>query len=149
MQTNLIGIYNRFQFRFRGQLYHPAQIAGRFSNTHSILFGKGWTGEISGRLNTPARNATIKTIWLGSLDLGLQKTFSKNWKAKLSLQDVFHTNMLKAKNRFPDFENNITITRDTRVVMLTISRSFGNQQVKTSRQRKTASEEEIQRTSGN
>jgi ligand-binding sensor domain-containing protein len=37
-------------------------------------------------------------------------------------------------------------TRDTRVVMLTISRSFGNQQVKSSRQRKTASEDEIQRT---
>jgi hypothetical protein len=88
---------------------------------------------------------TIRLPWLGSLDIGLQKTFKKNWKTRLSLQDVFHTNIIKGKNNLPDFYNIVLIRRDTRVVMLTVSHSFGNQQVKSSRQRKTASEEEMQR----
>jgi hypothetical protein len=146
MQTNLMAIYNQFRYMYLGTIYHPAQIGGRFTNTHSILLGKGWTGEISGRLNTPAVNATFRSPWLGSMDLGIQKIFTKTWKAKLGLQDVFHSNMTKGKVIIPEFENRVQITRDTRVVMLTISRSFGNQQVKSSRQRKTASEDEIQRT---
>jgi hypothetical protein len=149
MQSNLMGIYNQFRYSYRGNIYNPSQIAGRFTNTHSILLGKGWTGEISGRLNTPGVNATIRFPWLGSMDLGIQKSFPKSWKAKLSLQDVFHTAIIKGKMIMPDFENRVLITRDTRVVMFSISRSFGNQQVKSSRQRKTASEEEIQRTSSN
>jgi hypothetical protein len=146
MQTNLMGIYNQFKYRYNGTLYHPAQLAGRFTSTNSILFGKGWTGEVSGRLNTPAVNATFKSPWLGSMDLGIQKMFPKTWKAKLSFQDVFHTSMTKGKIVTPDFESSVQIIRDTRVVMLTISRSFGNQQIKSIRQRKTASEDEIQRT---
>lgn len=149
MQTNLTGIYNRFRYKYKGEIYHPSQIAGRLTNTNSILFGKNWTGEISGRVSSPAVNVTFRTPWLGSLDLGLQKSFKKSWKARLGLQDVFHTNITKGKGRLSDITSTVLIRRDTRVVMLTISRSFGNQQVKTSRQRKTASEEEIQRTNSN
>jgi hypothetical protein len=146
MQTSLIGIYNQFRYLFLGTIYHPAQIGGRFTSTHSIIMGKGWTGEISGRLNTPSINANFRSPWLGTMDLGIQKTFPKTWKAKLNFQDVFHSTMIKVKAITPEFENRVQIMRDTRVVMLTISRSFGNQQVKSSRQRKTASEDEIQRT---
>jgi hypothetical protein len=145
MQNNLMGIYNRIRYIYKGQVVEPGQIAGRITSANSILFGKNWTGEISGRLNTPAVTPTIRLPWLGSLDIGLQKTFKKNWKTRLSLQDVFHTNIIKGKNNLPDFYNIVLIRRDTRVVMLTVSHSFGNQQVKSSRQRKTASEEEIQR----
>ena len=146
MQNNLMGIYNQFRYRYKGEIFHPTQIAGRITSTNAILLGKNWTGEISGRLNTPAINVIAHYPWLGSMDLGFQKTFSKSWKAKLSLQDIFHTNMSKGWGELPDIKTGGTIRRDTRVVMLTISKSFGNQQVKSSRQRKTASEEEIQRT---
>jgi hypothetical protein len=145
MQNNLMGIYNRISYIYKDQVVHPAQIGGRITNTNAILLGKNWTAEISGRLNSPAITATTHLPWLGSLDLGLQKTFKKIWKTRVSLQDVFHTNISKGKINLPDFYSTVLIRRDTRVLMLTVSRSFGNQQVKSSRQRKTASEEEIQR----
>jgi hypothetical protein len=101
---------------------------------------------LAGRLNTPAVRALQKTPWLGSLDAGVQKKFNARWKAKLSLQDVLHTNRALFRIDAPGFRSKGSIVRDTRVVMLNVTYSFGNQQLKSSRQRKTAAEEEIQRT---
>ena len=111
-----------------------------------LFLKKGWTGELSGRLSTPAVNALTRTPWLGTMDVGVQKVFAKNWRAKLSLQDVFHTNRIIGKIDVPEFQSRLQITMDTRMVLLNVSWAFGNQQLKGSRQRKTASEEEIQRT---
>ena len=80
------------------------------------------------------------------MDVGLQKSFNAKWRAKLTLQDVFHTNRIINKINVPDFKSRVRITMDTRVVLLNITYSFGNQQLKGSRQRKTAAEEEVQRT---
>jgi hypothetical protein len=121
-------------------------MAGRFNVSNAFMFGKGWTGELMGRLNTPAVYALNKSPWLGSLDAGIQKSFSAKWKAKLSLQDVLHTNRALFKIDVPGFTSRGQIVFDTRVVMLNLIYSFGNQQLKSSRQRKTAAEEEMQRT---
>jgi hypothetical protein len=146
MQNTLMGIYSHFSYTYKGTEYSVDQMAGRFNSVHAFILGKGWTGEMSGRLNTPAVNALFRSPWLGSLDVGIQKSFAKNWKAKLNFQDVFHTNMINGKINVPDFDSHIRIRMDTRVLMLNITYAFGNQQLKGARQRKIASEEEIQRT---
>lgn len=121
-------------------------MAGRFNASNTFTFGKGWTGELAGWLNTPAVYALQKTPWLGSFDAGIQKLFSSKWKAKLSLQDVLYTNRYVFTIDAPGFTSRGRIAFDTRVVMLNLTYSFGNQQLKSSRQRKTGSEEEVQRT---
>jgi hypothetical protein len=146
MQTSLMGIYSRFQYRYKDRPLRVEQISGRINNSNAFVLGKGWTAEMSGRISTPAVNALNHSPWLGAMDLGIQKSFQKNWKAKLSLQDAFHTNQFIARVNVPEYESRIRITMDTRVIMLNATWSFGNQQLKINRQRKTASEEEIQRT---
>jgi hypothetical protein len=146
MQTSLMSIYSQFQYKYRNIPLRAKQVSGRLNNANAFVLGKGWTAEMSGRISTPAVNAFMRSPWLGTMDLGIQKSFLKNWKAKLSLQDVFHTNRIIGEINAPDYERNVRITMDTRILMLSITRSFGNQQLKNSRQRKTASEEEIQRT---
>lgn len=145
MQNTLMGLYNSFHFVFRSQQLHIQQLAGRFSSSSGFVFGKGWTGELSGRLNTPAVNGLSKSPWLGSLDAGVQKSFAKNWKARLNVQDIFHTNRILGKINTRDFQNDIEIIFDSRIVMLNVTYALGNQQLKSARQRKTASEEELQR----
>lgn len=146
MQTNLMGIYSRFEYTYKTIPLSVEQFSGRLNSANAFVFGKGWTGELSGRVSTPSVNALSRSPWLGSMDVGLQKSFAKNWRAKLSLQDVFHTNRIIGKIDVPEFASRIRITMDTRIVLLNVTWSFGNQQLKSSRQRKTASEEEIQRT---
>ncbi len=146
MQNSLTGTYNQFQYQYKFIPLRSAQFAGRINSANAFVFGKGWTGELSGRLNTPSVNAITRTPWLGSMDVGLQKSFLIKWKAKLVVQDVWHSNYFKGKIDVPAFTNSVWITADSRIALLTISFSFGNQQLKGSRQRKTAADEEMQRT---
>jgi hypothetical protein len=146
IQGTVMGNYSRFDYTYKGSLLHVQQIAGRLNATNAFAFGKGWTGELAGWLRTPGVTAISKNPWLGSLDAGIQKSLPPRWRAKLSLQDMLHTNQIRFKIDVPGFNSKGAITMDTRVVMLNFTYSFGNQQLKNSRQRKTAAEEEILRT---
>lgn len=146
IQGTLMGNYSQFDFTYKGSLVHVQQVAGRLNVSNAFTFGKGWTGELAGWLRTPAVNALQKTPWLGSLDAGVQKALGSKWKAKLSMQDLFHTNKILFRIDVPGFTSRGSITMDTRIVMFNLTYNFGNQQLKNSRQRKTAAEEEVQRT---
>ena len=146
LQGTLMGNYSLFDYSYKGFPIQVQQFSGRINASNSFTFGKGWTGELAGWLNTPAVYALQKSPWLGSLDAGIQKSFSSRWKAKLSLQDVLRTNKILFRIDAPGFTSRGSIGMDTRVVMLNLIYTFGNQQLKNSRQRKTGSEEEIQRT---
>ncbi len=145
MQNTLMGLYSSFRFTYRSAPLHLQQGAGRLTSSHAFVFGKGWTGELLGRLNTPAVNGLTKMPWLGGLDAGVQKSFLQNWKAKVSFQDIFHTNRILGKINAADFMSKARISFDSRIVMLNVTYALGNQQLKSARQRKAASEEELQR----
>ncbi len=146
LQTTLMGLYSYFQFRYLDQPFTARQVSGRLNGTSAFVLGKGWTAELSGWLRTPAVEVLVHSPWLGSLDAGLQKALGPKWKAKLSVQDVFHSNRAVVRTEQAGFTNRVRIGFDTRVALLNLSYTFGNQQLKGIRQRKTGSEEETQRT---
>jgi hypothetical protein len=127
MQTTLLGVLKRFQFQFQGTPMEAEQISGRINLVNSILLGKGWTAEMTGWISTPAQEAFVHTPWLGSLDFGLQKSMGSNWKAKLIFQDMFHTNRIVGSGITSDFIQNVDIRFDSRLCLLNLSYSFGNQ----------------------
>ena len=87
-----------------------------------------------------------RSPWLGSVDTGVQKTMSPVLKLKLSVQDIFHSNRYLSQMDVPGkFSSNAGFRLDTRVALLNVTYSFGNQQVKAARQRQTGSEEENRR----
>ena len=72
----------------------------------------------------------FRSPWLGSLDVGLQKSVTSKFQVKLSAQDVFHTNRFIRTIDAPNFKSSGNLAFDTRVVMLTLTYSFGNQQLR-------------------
>lgn len=146
MQTSLTATYSRFDYEYKSASMQSEQVSCRINNSHAFVFGKGFTGELSGRLSTPSTNVLTRSPWLGSVDAGIQKSFLKSWKAKLVVQDLFYTNYFIGRMNVPEFYSNVRISADSRVALLTITWAFGNQQLKSSRQRKTAADEEMQRT---
>lgn len=146
LQGTVLGYYSVFDYTYKGTPVSVQQFAGRLNLSNALVFGKGWTGEWGGWLNSPSLRAVQKTPWLGSLDAGVQKVLNTRWKTKLSVQDVLHTNQIRFTIDAPGFTSRGSIVIDTRVVLLNVTYSFGNQQLKGSRQRKTAAEEEVQRT---
>jgi hypothetical protein len=58
---------------------------------------------------------------------------------------VFFTNRYIGQGITPDFVQNYDIRFDSRLLMLNLSYSFGNQQLKKNRQRRTGADDELQR----
>ncbi|GAA4400972.1 outer membrane beta-barrel family protein [Nibrella viscosa] len=145
LQTSLLGIYRGYDFVYQETPVRVKQISGRINGSNAITLGNGWTAELTGWLNTPAVDAIWYSPWMGSLDAGLQKAVGSRLKAKLSVQDVFHTNRILGTIKAPDFTSNVRIALDTRIAILNLTYTFGNQQIKGIRQRRTGSEEEINR----
>lgn len=145
-QTNFTATYSVLKYLYLGESLEVEQFFGRFNGSNSILLGRDWKAEITGWLNTPATNTIFVSPWLGSMDLGIQKTIQSKLKLRVSAQDVFHTNKWIAKGKAGEFRQNVRISFDTQIYMLSLTYTFGNQKMKGERQRKTASDEEIQRT---
>ena len=121
-------------------------IAGRVNVSNAFLLGKGWTAELSGWVATPASQFLNTSPWLGSMDMGVQKAVYKALKVKISWQDVFYSNRYIANMNVPGrLVANSKIKLDSRVALLNVSYTFGNQKVKAARQRRTGSEEESRR----
>ncbi|WPP51965.1 outer membrane beta-barrel family protein [Catalinimonas niigatensis] len=146
LQTTLMGSYSYFQFTYQDIPQRAEQFSGRLNASNAFVFGKGWTAELSGWLNTPGIDFLFHSHWMGSVDAGIQKEISSQLKAKLSMQDVFHTNRIIGDIIAPGFTSNAHLSFDTQIVMLNLTYTFGNQLLKGIRQRKTGSEEELQRT---
>jgi len=145
LQTNILGTYSRFQFIFFGNPMAAEQFSGKINGINTFTLGKGWSAEMTGWLSTPALRTFMRTPWLGALDIGIQKSIGENWKAKLNAQDIFFTNRNVGQGITPDFVQNFDIRWDSRLVMMNLSYSFGNQQLKKIRQRKTGADDELQR----
>lgn len=146
MQNTLMSNYSRFQYDYKGTLLHFQAFSGRLTSSNIFTLNKTWTAELGGWLTPPRINGIERIPWLGSLDAGIQKVFNQKLKSKLSIQDIFFTNIARGDINLSDYSTYARIAFDSRVVMLNFTYTFGNQQLKSSRQRKTGSEEETQRS---
>lgn len=147
LQTNVLAFYSQFNYTYINTPLQTNYLSARINLNNGFTFGKGWSAELNGFLNTPKMVNVIQTNpWMGSADVGIQKSVSAALKLKLSLQDVFHSNFGGGKVSL--INNSVTVVRiyrDTRIALLTLNYAFGNQQLKASKQRKAASEEETKR----
>lgn len=145
LQLNALGYYNRFQYDYEGTRLQIQNLAGRLNGNNAFTLGKGWTAELNGWVSSPAVNGIWQSPWLGALDAGIQKSVSSRLRLKLSGQDLLHTNRFIPTANTPVYWSRTRITLDTRLVLLNLTYSFGNQQLKSERQRRTASDEESRR----
>lgn len=146
VQATAMGYFNQYQVKYETESLRIKNIAGRMNVSNAFLFGRGWTAELSGWVATPATQFLNTSPWRGSMDIGVQKAVSKALKVKLSWQDVFYSNRYIANMNVPGrLVGNTEFKLDSRVALLNVSYTFGNQKVKATRQRRTGSEEESRR----
>jgi hypothetical protein len=145
LQTNVLGYYNRFQYDYEGTTLQIQNIAGRLNGNNAFTLGHGWTAELNGWVSTPSVNGIWRSPWLGAMDTGVQKAVSSVLKLKFSVQDVFHSNRFRPSVETPSGNQTGVLTFDTRVALLNLTYSFGNQKLKGERQRRTGSDDETRR----
>ncbi|GAB2601775.1 outer membrane beta-barrel protein [Spirosoma areae] len=145
LQTNVLGYYNRFQYDYEGTVLQIQNVAGRLNGNNAFTLGHGWTAELNGWVSTPSITGIWRSPWLGALDTGVQKAVSSVLKLKFSVQDMFHTNRFRPSVETPNGTQTGVLTFDTRVALLNLTYSFGNQKLKGERQRRTGSDDETRR----
>lgn len=53
MQLNFLGVYSQFAYTYLDVPTTVEQISGRFNASNTLVFGHGWTGEVTGWVSTP------------------------------------------------------------------------------------------------
>ncbi|WP_373513783.1 outer membrane beta-barrel protein [Persicitalea sp.] len=145
-QATLMSYLNQYQFEYENEAVQINNLSARLNGNNSFILGKGWTAELSGWVTTPAMILLNRSPWMGSLDVGVQKAMTKSIKVKFSIQDVFHTNgWITSMNVPGKLVSNMWMKFDTRIAMLNLTYTFGNQKVKATRERSTGSESESRR----
>ena len=145
LQTNWLAFYNHYQFEYEGKPVSFQNLAGRLNANNALTLGHGWTAELTGWLRTPAIDVAARSPWQASADAGVQKSVSAKLKIKFSVQDIFHSNRIILTTDLPGNRQAVVIKFDTRVALLNVSYSFGNQKVKSASSRRSGSEDESRR----
>lgn len=81
----------------------------------------------------------------GQLSLGISRpVFKKKATLKLSVRDLFYTQVMEGLTDFPDAQEYFLLTRDSRVVNLAFSYRFGKP-LKSARRNGGAASDEMER----
>jgi outer membrane receptor protein involved in Fe transport len=148
MGNNLYVNGIEINFVLEGQRLQLRTLTYGFNSTHTFTLPKRFTLEVSGNFDSPGYWGVAKWKATGSANIGIQKDFGQKWgKLRLSVTDLFlSTNWYGTTNQ-PDL--NLMVRQSyqmaERPFMLSWTNTFGNQKVKSARQRQTGSAEEMRR----
>jgi len=145
---NLNAYYSKYNANFgEGRTIDLDVFAFTFYAQNTFRFGKGWTGELSGWYSSPSIwQGTFKTKQMWSVDGGVQKTvLNGKGNIKASVSDIFNTLHWTSTSDFAGQHITARGNFESRQLKLNFTYRFGNNQVKTSRQRKSGADDENQR----
>lgn len=109
----------------------------------TFTLGKGYSAEVSGWFNGNGLEGTWKQKPIGEMDLGVQKRFwNDKANLKLSLSDVFNTIHFKGTSDYGGTYMNINQKNESRILRINFTYRFGSNQIKETRQHKTALDSE-------
>jgi iron complex outermembrane recepter protein len=138
----------RSSFEATNDKYVPiTRSTASFYGQNTFSLPKKWKMEISGWFSTPSVwGGTYLAKSLGSLDIAFQKKiFQEKISARLSFNDVFFTSFWRGDMQYGDLKIKGKGGWESRQIKLNLSYNFGNNQVKSARNRKTGLEDESNR----
>ena len=132
---------------FRGILYTEKLDVnasfGYFNMNNQFQFGKGWSGEIGGFIQSKVPYAQLTLLPRKQINIGVQKKILKNkGGVRLSVRDVFYSFVNAGEiNYVQNAKGSWTNYLDTRVATLTFSYNFNKGQTLKARKTGGADEE--------
>ncbi|MCA0363524.1 MAG: TonB-dependent receptor [Bacteroidetes bacterium] len=148
MQNN----FNLYYARFRdsdvsGGKLDVGQLAYNFYTSSTFSLKKGWSAEANMWYNSPQVMGIIRTDKAQyAVNGGVQKTiFEGKGKLKFNVNDLFLTSFFNGYVKYQNVDLKVSNRWTSRRVSLTFSYNFGNQNVKASRRRGTATDDLKQR----
>jgi len=115
---------------------------------NSFKLGKGYTAELSGFFNSPSIwQGAFKSSSIYNIDGGIQKTILQGkGTVKVAVSDMFNILKFSGTSEFTGQSSVFHGKPDSRVFKISANIRFGRNQIKQARQRKSAVEDENNRT---
>jgi iron complex outermembrane recepter protein len=143
--------YTNFKADFGGgnRIINTKATAVILTVQNSFKLIHDWTLELNGNYNSPTVNAAAQEKVKWGIDVGAQKIILKGQgNIKFSATDIFWTNYDRSFLVFGAQTIVGQFKRESRQFKLNFTYRFGNNQVKSSRNRASGLEEELKRTQG-
>jgi hypothetical protein len=149
MQNNLNGYYQNYETVYSGAPYEVKLVAYNLYASNNFTFSKTLSGELSGWYNSPSQYGFYRAQPMGGFSIGVQKKIMDGkGNVKLNVNDPFWLNKFNGRAVVQDINFRVVSRWESRQIRLTFTYRFGNQNVKTARQRNSATSSEQSRVGG-
>ena len=152
MQNNAIASSQVLNAFYLGSPLVVKQKNFNINSIQTFILPKNFAIELSGFYQSGGLFGIYKVSSIASMDFGLQKKFEpKKGNLRFNISNVFGPPNFKAEANAPEY--NLVVNGElrfsVRTFRLTYTRSFGNDKIKSKRERSTGSEQEKQRVQTN
>lgn len=146
MQNNVSTYYTHYQTFYSGTPFEVKLLAYNLYTSNNFTLSKTLTAELSAWYNSASQYGFYKASPMGAFSLGVQKKLMDG-KAnlKLNINDPFWLNQFNGRAIVQDINFRVRSQWESRRVNLTFTYRFGNQNVKSERQRNSATSAEQNR----
>ncbi|MCF0069128.1 TonB-dependent receptor [Dyadobacter sp. CY261] len=122
--------------------------AFNLNGQNTFKLKNNWMVELSGWYNSPYRR--IDYNWqMGMVDVGVQKKFWKeNASLKMTFSDVFHTARGGYTSAYAGIETRLRFRFEGQMLRVNFNYRFGSKEIKAARNRRSGSEDELNRIKG-
>ena len=148
MQNNLTYLNTQLEYNNEEISFNSEQSTFTANSNQSFTLVENLTSEISLNYRGPGQFGYGKTEAVFSMNIGFQKKFSDKWGTlKFSVNDLLDSRAFKVTTNIPEqnLETYGSYDFSNRTFILTYTRNFGSNKIKSSRKRQTGAEDEINR----
>lgn len=144
MQNQVSGYYNKYSDQnLQGGQLNNGKVAFNFYTSSAFTLSKTWSAELNMWLNSPnVYGIDVGTRTQYAVNAGIQKSFMDNKaKLKLNVNDLFYTSWYAGDIKYQTIDFSVKSRWASRRANLSFSYNFGNQNVKSAANRRTATED--------
>lgn len=144
--NNLNVWLGRYRGNFANTNLSDGNLVMHYTTNNTFTLKNDWAAELNFTYKTNEIYGFMHLNPMWGLGFGVQKqVMDRRGTIKLSVTDVFWTNLPSAIIRYRDYVESFEVFRETRQASVTFSYRFGNNQVAQARRRGGGAEEEKQR----
>ncbi|KAA6439356.1 TonB-dependent receptor [Dyadobacter flavalbus] len=146
---NIGGYHNIWKAALPGGLIiNNTTTAFNMNGQNTFKLKNDWTLELTGWYNSPYRRIDYNR-GMGMMDAGIQKKFWKsNATLKVSFSDIFHTARGGYESEYAGIKTNLRFRFEGQMLKINFSYRFGSKEINAARNRRTGSEDELNRIKG-
>ena len=149
MQNNITARWQELQFDYNGSPTRFSQKSISFNTVQTFNLPNDFALELTGFFNSPQYTWGVTRVEaFGKLNIGIQKKFEKNNSTlRFTVDDVFKTGNWNFSIYVPEqnIDSKSYLEFSQTVFKLTFSQRFGNNKLKSKRERAVGSEDERKR----